>query len=529
MKNLRRRASTIGWLLALCWIAAPGGGQAYQLTDDIEVRAQYRGENYFRLTDTDNTYWSLRSQQFKTDENGVLMSQRNEVRIDVEMQLHTERLWSWLGRSRGFVQLRPWYDSVFDWPEDATPAKHQRDLTPFWRSNLNDDLGNNYDPLFREYYLDVAPKHFFFRVGRQIIPWGKSDGVYMLDIVNPFNLRNPTIFEEENFKIPVWALNANWKPTVDGNLQFLYIPQYFPNVWGGINTNHQGQSIESRFHPWTYKIVGFFNDFYNGEFGFQVPVHRNLPNNWITDAITGLRWNDTFKRVNYSLNYLYTWTPNLIDFPDAGSFLSPQLTSVTREPAREHVIGGSADYDVNMGNKWLDGTVFRLETAFTLGDRYYKGLVGNPVDTDHWGVMAGIDRTILTDYLERPVFASLQYWDDLVINVPKSCNGCGPFAGKFQDYGFQGGSQGLRNDYKSLLTLYLYKTFLPGDTVIGEFFVLYELQFQDWWVRPKVTWKINDQTTVAVGSNVFAGGSQTPYGEWKDNTNMFVELRRTLF
>ena len=88
---------------------------------------------------------------------------------------------------------------------------------------------------------------------------------------------------------------------------------------------------------------------------------------------------------------------------------------------------------------------------------------------------------------------------------------------------------GLRNAYKSLMTLYLYKTFLPGDTLIGEFFTLYELQFADWWVRPKVTYKINDLTTVAVGSNIFAGGKQTPYGEWKDNTDMFVELRRTLF
>jgi len=529
MNRLGRTASTVRWLIVVSCIAVPWAGHAYQLSDDVEFRAAYRGENYFRTTDTDHTFFDLRRNQFVTEKNGILMSQRNELRLDAEIQLHTEQLWPWLGRSRAFVQLRPWYDSAFNWPEDATPAKHQRDLSPFWERNLRGNLANDYDPLFREYYLDIAPKGFFFRLGRQIIPWGKSDGVYMLDIINPFNLRNPTIFEEENFKIPVWAANLNWKPTIDSNLQVLYIPHYFSNVWGGINVDRNGRSVEMRSHPWTYNIVGFFNDFYNGEFGFKVPVERQLPTDPIGDAITGLRWGDTVRRVNYTINYLYTWTPSLIDFPDAGSFLSPNLKRVFRRPVREHVVGGSADYDVNMGSEWLDGTVFRVESAFTLGDQYYKGLVGNPVDTDHWGVMAGIDKNILVDYLERPVFASVQYWHDLVIDVGKNCHGCGPLAGKYQDLGFEGGSVGLRNAYKSLMTLYLYKTFLPGDTLIGEFFTLYELQFADWWVRPKVTYKINDLTTVAVGSNIFAGGKQTPYGEWKDNTDMFVELRRTLF
>jgi len=59
--------------------------------------------------------------------------------------------------------------------------------------------------------------------------------------------------------------------------------------------------------------------------------------------------------------------------------------------------------------------------------------------------------------------------------------------------------------------------------------MLYEFQFSDWWIRPKVTWKINDLTTAAVGVNIFAGSRQAPYGQWKDNTNLFIEFRRTLF
>ena len=542
MRRIGPRGAVLPSLLALWAMLAPATARAYEINDDLEIRGTYRGESYIRLPQgTEKTFWSLQNQRFQTEDNDVLMSMRHELRLDVEMTLHTELLWEWLGRSRATIQLRPWWDMAYDLTTQGA-AGHTQQLCPFWCNNggaipkLDGDASvatrDAADPLFREYYLDLTPDHFFFRIGRQIIPWGKSDGVYMLDVINPFNLRNPTIFEEENFKVPVWAANLNYQPTPTSNLQLLYIPHYLHNWWGGINVRRSdGASIESRFHDWTYQIVGFFNDFYNGEFGFRVPVKYNLPANTIGNSITGLRWSDSFARVNYTLNYLYTFTPNLIDYPNAGSFLSPKLTQVIRQPGidRMHVIGGSADYDINMGNDWLDGIVMRAETSFTLNDVYYKGTVGNPVATDHWGVLAGLDKTILSNYLERPVFASLQYWHDLVIHTPQNCNQCGPFAGRFQDLGYNGGLQGLRKAYKSLMTLYLSKNWLAGDTLITEFFTLYEFQFGDFWVRPKVTWKINDYTTAAVGANIFAGGNQTPYGQWKDNTNLFFELRRALF
>jgi len=538
MNRLRRRGLGVGLLIVMGALAIPWSARAIQVNDDLEIRLNYRNENYMRLPgDTTTTFVDPFTGKFATEKNDVLMSQRNELRLDVEATLHTERLWEWLGRTRAVLQMRPWVDSAF-YADDNGQSAHRRELSPFWSNNISAAGGlqggqsaalrDRADPLFREYYLDIAPDNFFFRIGRQIIPWGKSDGVYMLDVINPFDLRNPTIFEEENFKIPVWAANLNWKPTTDSNLQVLYIPKYLSNVWGGINVSRDGTSIESRFHDWTYQIVGFFNDFYNGEFGTKIPVHIKMPADTISNSITGLRWSDTFKRINYTINYLYTFTPSLIDFPNAGSFASTKLTAVTREPTREHVIGGSADYDINMGNDWLDGIVLRGESAFTLNDQYYKGLVGNPTPTNHWGVLLGLDKTILADYLQRPVFASFQYWHDLVFDAG-NCHSCGPHAGQFQDLGFNGGFQGLRGAYKSLVTMYLSKNWLEGDTLISEFFMLYEFQFSDWWIRPKVTWKINDLTTAAVGVNIFAGSRQAPYGQWKDNTNLFIEFRRTLF
>ena len=72
------------------------------------------------------------------------------------------------------------------------------------------------------------------RLGRQIIAWGKSDGVYMLDILNNFNLINPQIFNEQQIKIPEWAANIVWQPTATGELQGVFIPQYLPTYYTGL-------------------------------------------------------------------------------------------------------------------------------------------------------------------------------------------------------------------------------------------------------------------------------------------------------
>ena len=63
----------------------------------------------------------------------------------------------------------------------------------------------------------------------------------------------------------------------------------------------------------------------------------------------------------------------------------------------------------------------------------------------------------------------------------------------------------MRGVYKSLMTIFMEKNWLEGDVVITDFFALYELQYHDWWIRPKVTYKYDDNTTFALGFNIFAG------------------------
>jgi hypothetical protein len=175
----------------------------------------------------------------------------------------------------------------------------------------------------------------------------------------------------------------------------------------------------------------------------------------------------------------------------------------------------------------LEGTVIRGETAITVDDRYYEGIVGNPVNADHWGLLLGVDKYIGSDELERPIFASWQYWHDDVVNKIH-CPTCGADQHQFEAIGFNGSSAGMRGAYYSLLTMYLDKTWLPGDYIDTSFFALYELQFKDWWLQPQIAYMINDKTKVALGFNIFAGSKQTPYGQYTNATNVYFTLSRVL-
>lgn len=172
---------------------------AYQLTDDLEVRGTYKMESYFRLPQNSRQIFNPATETFSSEHPDQLMSQRNEFRLDIEWTPKTEDWGPGFPQMKAIVQFRPWYDS--DWQLSSEgQGRYQQQLWSYWGNNLQhpftgDATGN--DPVFREYYLDITPKHFFFRIGSQIIAWGKSDGVYMLDILNNFNLRNPTILRRK--------------------------------------------------------------------------------------------------------------------------------------------------------------------------------------------------------------------------------------------------------------------------------------------------------------------------------------------
>ena len=74
------------------------------------------------------------------------------------------------------------------------------------RDNYTDEVLDAYETRtqIRELYLQASPlKHLDIKTGRQIVVWGTSDYVRVVDILNPLDLRDPGTTDIEDLRLPV--------------------------------------------------------------------------------------------------------------------------------------------------------------------------------------------------------------------------------------------------------------------------------------------------------------------------------------
>jgi len=92
--------------------------------------------------------------------------------------------------------------------------------------------------LLKEAHFTYTPGDFFFRVGKQIVAWGETDGFRLMDQINPLDQRRGMAdVEFETTIIPIWLLRAEYFPGVstswlqDLGFEFIFNPNadFIPN------------------------------------------------------------------------------------------------------------------------------------------------------------------------------------------------------------------------------------------------------------------------------------------------------------
>lgn len=106
------------------------------------------------------------------------------------------------------------------------------------RSRYTDDVIDDYEweVDFREVWLQgsVLPS-LDLKLGRQIVNWGRSDTLRVLDVINPLDNREPGLVDIEDLRLPVTMARVDyypgWIPDEYGawSLQFLVIPEFRQN------------------------------------------------------------------------------------------------------------------------------------------------------------------------------------------------------------------------------------------------------------------------------------------------------------
>ncbi len=79
--------------------------------------------------------------------------------------------------------------------------------------------------VLKELHLSFDMGPFFFRVGKQIVIWGETDGFRLMDQINPLDQRRGlTDVEFETTILPIWLLRSEYYPFPNVGLEFVFNP-----------------------------------------------------------------------------------------------------------------------------------------------------------------------------------------------------------------------------------------------------------------------------------------------------------------
>ena len=130
--------------------------------------------------------------------------------------------------------------------------------------------------VLREAYVDTTYGDWAIRAGKQQTVWGKTDGMKLLDIINPTDYSEMAQNQMEDSRIPVFMLNAE-KYNDDGSSIQAVVSQPKENIFAGFNrhidtsSRNNGTfaidsytnttwSSASNFSQWNSDVAGISND-----------------------------------------------------------------------------------------------------------------------------------------------------------------------------------------------------------------------------------------------------------------------------
>jgi len=359
-----------------------------------------------------------------------------------------------------------------------------------YESRLNDqrDGGQHGEITLRELYFDAELAGGFWRVGKQQVVWGQSDGLKVLDQVNPQSYSEFILDDFDDSRIPLWMVNLEL-PFQDDTLQLLWIPDASTHELSEFNTPFELTSknlvpkppLDSQGKP---AIPVNFNE-------------RRDPNKFWRDSDIGVRYSMfTDSAWDITFNYLYHYQdlPVLYQqFVSSGSGSQDRI-EITPTFERSHLIGGT------LSNAFDDFTI-RAEWGYST-DAYFvsSNLALNGIENSaELSTVIGLDYQGISD-----MFISLQW---------------------FQSHLFQYKKTIARDENNQSVTLLLQHDFM-NETLRIESLFIHNINEEDGLARPKIIYQMTSELELFMGADLFYGSQDGLFGQFdrQDRMNMGFKL-----
>ena len=325
-------------------------------------------------------------------------------------------------------------------------------------------LGEYEDELeLREaYIIGRLSRHLDVKVGRQIVVWGKSDTIRVVDVLNPLDLREPGLTDLEDLRLPLVMTKLDY-------------------YWG--NWNLSGIAIhEIRFDK--QPVLG--SDFF--------PFNSSLPpEDKLSDGGDNTEYGVSLKGIfsGWDVSFFYAdifWdTPHVeMTFFPVGSIL---------KHADVDMMGGA--FNVALGN-WI----IKAEGAYIDGLKYFNGMDESYSRTD---AMAGLeyygfdDAVIILEVADRHVNG----FDSMLKQPPDQA----------------------RED-ESQTVLRVSRTFLNETLELEALLSIYGFDGKDGgFQRYGATYDLTDAVEIKGGVLLYQSGDLPEFSDIGDNDRLFMDIK----
>jgi len=341
----------------------------------------------------------------------------------------------------------------------------------------------------REAYLDIYSSFVDFRIGKQQIVWGKADGYFINDIVNPLDLSYFLLQDFDDIRMATTMLNTKLH-FGNHSLEVLVIPEFKPTK---IN--------------------------FEGDWGFEKPdsidilidpIHSiivSLPMNYKQDKIQeksirkaeyGFKFNTFLLGTDLSIIYLKIREDKPIYFKQLVADNYGLHNGVKLTPSHRWVTFYGANFSRPFGT-----SVFRGE-----GGYYPKRLF----DTE--GVKY-INEGMLVEkgFIQGMLGIDYQLTGDIDIGVQTIHE-------RILDY-----EDGIVNNEANSIGTFLIRGRFFNETILPMILTLYNIDNKSSLSRIMVDWNYSDSFIITFGVDILEGDSDTIFGQFDRNDNLYFKVK----
>ncbi len=355
-----------------------------------------------------------------------------------------------------------WYDAAMDVYADNTT-----DLTPGIKRHYRTYLAS------KEAYLMYMADSFDFRLGQQQIVWGETDGLRLLDIINPLDQREFILDDFLDSRIGLWAARLNYYADLNGvehEFEFVLTPDARP----------------AKFAPsgsrWAYA-----QSLPTGATSQRLLASKE-PGWALGNMEYGFAWRSNLDGWDLSLNYFYGWR----DTPNLSSQLEGTVLVTQARHLRMHTVGGS------FANAF-GALVLRGEAAVNLREG---------IDTNVLSYTASVVRkttvnaALVAEYTKNNWVISSQVFIRHIAGA--------------------GGGSLTEDETSGFVTLRVATDFM-NEKLKPEVLLLADWADGGWLMRPKASYEFSDAWVGTLGADIFAGSAGF-FGQFAANDRIYTEI-----